>query len=228
MFLGHYGLAFAAKPLSKKTSLGSLTFAAQLADLLWPLLLIAGIEEVRVVPGILTTSPLEFVNYPISHSLLSGVIGGLLVGAIYWVIRKDLRGAWVMGGLVTSHWFLDLPFHGRDLPIWPGGPKVGFSLWNSWPATLISEFGLFALGIWLYLRATRARDGVGRWAFWGFVAFLALGYSSTLLGPPPASASAIAWSAVILWLFVPWTAWFDRHRSVTVEAAEHPAESSSR
>jgi hypothetical protein len=215
MVLGHYGVAMAAKRLSKGTSLGSMTFAAQLADLLWPILLIAGVEQVRLIPDAPPNLQLDFVNYPISHSLLGGLIGGLLVGGISFAVRRDLRGALVLGALVPSHWLLDLPFHVPDLPIWPGGPKVGFSLWSSPAITLISEYGLFAFGIWVYLRTTRARDGVGRWAFWGFVAFLGLVYLSTLFSPPPKSATAVAWSALILWIFVPWTAWFDRHRSVT-------------
>ena len=212
MFLGHYGVALASKRLAPKTSLGSLTFAAQLADLVWPVLLILGIEQVRVVPEAPVNLQLEFVNYPITHSLLSGVLGGLLVGGVTWALRRDARAALVMGALVLSHWVLDLFFHVPDLPIWPGGPKVGFSLWTSEPITLVCEFGLFALGIWIYLRTTRARDGIGRWAFWGYIAFLALGYSATLFGPPPKSVPALAWSALIMWLLVPWAAWFDRHR----------------
>jgi hypothetical protein len=219
MFIGHYGLALASKQLSKKTSLGSLTFAAQLADMLWPVLLIVGVEEVRVVPEASPNLQLDFVRYPISHSLLGGVIGGLLVGAIYWAIRRDARGALVMGALVPSHWFLDLPFHVPDLPVWPGGPKVGLGLWQSVPVTLVCEFGLLGLGLWIYLRTTRAKDGIGRWALWAFIALLVVAYASTFFGPPPSSASAVAWSALILWILVPWTVWIDRHREVTGEHA---------
>jgi hypothetical protein len=214
MFLGHYGVALAAKRLSKKTSLGSLTFAAQLADLLWPVLLIIGVESVRVVPDAPANLQLEFLSYPISHSLLSGLIGGLLVGAITWAIRRDTRAALVMGSLVASHWFLDLPFHVPDLPIWPGGPKVGGSLWSSLPITLVCELGLFGFGVWIYLRTTRARDGIGRWALWGFVASLLLIYGAAVTGPPPTNAAFVGWSALILWLFIPWTAWIDRHREI--------------
>jgi hypothetical protein len=35
-----------------------------------------------------------------------------------------------------------------------------------------------------------------------------------LLGPPPPSESALAWSALAAWLFVPWGYWIDRHRAV--------------
>jgi hypothetical protein len=42
MILGHYGVALAAKRIAKRTSLGTLIFAAQWADLLWPILLLTG------------------------------------------------------------------------------------------------------------------------------------------------------------------------------------------
>jgi hypothetical protein len=80
------------------------------------------------------------------------------------------------------------------------------------PATLIVEFGLFAAGIAAYLRATRARDRVGRWAFWSMVAVLAAVLMSGILGPPPTSERGVAVGALGLWLFVPWGYWFDRHR----------------
>jgi hypothetical protein len=79
---------------------------------------------------------------------------------------------------------------------------------------LISEFGLFGFGLWVYLRTTRAKDGVGRWALVGLVALLLLAYISTLLSGPPPNATAVGWSALILWLLVPWAAWIDRHRNV--------------
>lgn len=49
-------------------------------------------------------NPLDFVNYPISHSLLMGVVWGALIGAGYYVARRNHRGAWVAGLLVVSHW----------------------------------------------------------------------------------------------------------------------------
>ncbi len=213
MFLGHYGVAFAAKRAVPHTSLGALTFAAQFLDELWPILLLLGVEQVRIVPGLMAANPLDFVYYPFSHSLLMAVIWGILVGGAYFLLRHYGRGAWVMGLLVVSHWILDLPMHRADLPLWPSAssPKVGWGLWNSIPATYVIEFAIYAIGVALYLRATRARDRVGSWGLWAYILVLAILYVMSN-GPPPPSERALAWSALGIWLFVPWAWWVDKHR----------------
>ncbi len=128
MFLGHYGLAFAAKRVVPRTSLGALTFAAEFLDELWPILLLLGVEQVKIVPGIMATSPLDFVYYPYSHSLVMAIVWGALIGLAYYELRRYGRGAWIMALLVVSHWVLDLPMHRPDLPLWPGAnsPKFGW------------------------------------------------------------------------------------------------------
>ncbi len=78
MFIGHFGVALAGKKATPETSLGTLIFAAQFLDLLWPVFLLLGIEHVEFVPGITRVSPMNFTDYPISHSLLDGFC---LVGA---------------------------------------------------------------------------------------------------------------------------------------------------
>jgi hypothetical protein len=85
-------------------------------------------------------------------------------------------------------------------------------LWNSVPATVGVEGALFALGVWIYLRATRARDRAGMWGFWGLAAFLLLTCGADLAGPPPPSATAVAVGALAMWLLVGWRQWADRHR----------------
>ena len=220
MILGHYGLALAAKRVSKRTSLGTLIFAAQWADLLWPVLLIAGVEHVAIEPGRMAANPLDFVAYPYSHSLLMLVVWGALFGGIYYASRRSARGAWIVGALVVSHWVLDLVVHGPDLPLWPGSPmRLGLGLWNSIAGTLAAEFGIFAFGIVVYARATRARDRIGSWGLWAMLAVLALILLSGFMGPPPTDPRAIGYAALGLWLFVPWGAWVDRHRT----AADEPA-----
>ncbi len=213
MFLGHYGVAFAAKRAAPRTSLGALTFAAQFLDELWPILLLLGVEQVRIVPGLMAANPLDFVYYPYSHSLLMSVVWGTLIGFAYFLLRRYSRGAWIMGVLVVSHWFLDLPMHRSDLPLWPGAssPKVGWGLWNSIPATYVIEFAIYAIGITIYLRATRARDRIGSWGLWAYILVLAILYVMSNGSPPP-SERALAWSALGIWLFVPWAWWVDKHR----------------
>ena len=212
MFLGHYGLAYAAKRASPETSLGTLTFAAQWLDELWPILLLLGVEQVRIAPGTMAASQLDFVNYPISHSLLTAVGWGVVIGLVYYFARHRARGAWVLAALVVSHWVLDVLVHAPDLPLYPGGPKFGFGAWNSVVLTLVLEIGLYGGGLLVYLRTTRAADGIGRWGLWSLVMVQVALYIFGFFGPPPPNVRALAISSFILWLFIPWAAWIDRHR----------------
>jgi hypothetical protein len=210
MFLGHFGVAFAAKRVAPKTSLGALTFAAQFLDELWPILLLLGIEQVRINPQMPGNLALQFVYYPYSHSLLLSIVWGILLGGAYYLLRRDTRGALVIGLLVVSHWFLDLPMHVRDLPLWPGAssPKVGWGLWYDVATTYIIEFTIFAAGISAYIRATRARDRIGSWGLWAYIVVLAILQTN---GTAP-NERILAWSALGIWLFAPWAWWVDKHR----------------
>ena len=213
MFLGHYGVAFAARHAAPRTSLGTTIFAAQLLDEIWPILLLLGLERVRIVPGLMAASALEFVSYPISHSLVTAVGWAVLLGLVHFAVRRDARGSCIVGAAVASHWFLDAPMHRPDLPLWPGSRTlVGGGVWNSVAATLAIELAPFVGGLALYLRATRARDRIGRWGLWAMVALLAVFFVGALNGPPPPSEHVLALSALGLWLFVPWGYWVDRHR----------------
>ena len=214
MLLGHYGLALASKRAAPQTSVGQLTLAANLADCVWPVLLLLGLERVQVVPGLMAASVFDFEWYPWSHSLVMQLALGVVVGLGFFIARRDGRSALLTGALVPSHWLLDLPFHRPDLPLWPGGPLVGFGLWNSLPITLIAEALLFGGGVWLYVRQTTARDRIGTWALVAMVVVLSLIYLGGAFGPPPANQAAVGWSSLSLWLFVPWTYWIDRHRVV--------------
>ena len=76
MFIGHYGVGFGAKRAAPGVSLGMLFFACQLADLLWPTLVLLGVEHVRIDPGNTAVTPLAFEWYPYSHSLEGLVLWG--------------------------------------------------------------------------------------------------------------------------------------------------------
>jgi len=213
MFLGHIGAGMAAKRVAPRPALGTLVMAAQWVDGIWPLFMLLGLEEVRILPGHTAVTPLEFVSYPYTHSLLAGIGWGALLGGAYLAKRGDRRGAIWIAALVLSHWVLDVISHAPDVPTWPGGPKLGLGLWNSVPATLVVEAVLFAGGAWIYSTATSARDAIGRWAWWTFIAVLVVIYVASVFGPPPPSESAIAWAGLAGWLFVPWAYWIERHRS---------------
>jgi len=213
MFIGHFATGLAAKAVAPKTSLGTLFFGAQFIDLLWPTLLLVGLEQVRIAPGITVVTPLDFVSYPISHSLLAVTAWGALVGLLYWLARRRVAAAVIVGLLVVSHWVLDLLVHRPDLPLlaWDS-PRVGLGIWNSLAATIAVEGLLFAAGLWIYLRATHAKDRIGSIGLWALAGLLVLIYAANLTGPPPPSVTAIAWLGQLQWLFVVMAWWVDRHR----------------
>lgn len=213
MFLGHQGLALAAKRVAPKTSFGTLFLATQFADCLWPLFLVLGWEHVRIAPGITRMTPLDFTSYPWSHSLLMDAIWAVAFAAIYFAIRRYKIGAWVIAAGVLSHWVLDWISHRPDMPLTPWSPqKYGLGLWNSVWSTVTVELLLFFGGLYIYLKDTRAKDRVGIFALWGFVVFMVVVWMGAVFGPPPPSEAAIKWSGMSIWLAVVWAYWIDRHR----------------
>jgi hypothetical protein len=217
MLLGHYAAGLAAKKVAPKTNLGLLIAAGVFLDLIWPLFLWLGVEEVIIDPGNTVITPLNFVSYPWSHSLLMAVVWGVVFGGIYYNVKRYKTGAIVIGFLVVSHWFLDAPMHQPDLPLTPWGETmIGFTLWNSVAISFLLEFGLFAGGIYFYASATKARSRVGRW---GLITLGSLGvivYIANFLGPPPPSVSAIIIGGSILQgVFILLAMWTDRGREVS-------------
>lgn len=214
MFIGHFAVALAAKRAAPDVSLGTLFLAAQLADLVWPTLVLAGVERFEVRPGITAVTPLDFVHYPYSHSLVAMGGWALLLGLSHMAFRRNARAAAVLVAVVLSHWLLDVASHRQDMPLTLDGPqRLGLGLWNSVWATLAVEGALFAAGVAFYARTTRPLDRIGRWSLAAFVAFLVLAYLANLFGPPPPGTAAVAWSAQAIWLLVAWGYWIDRHRA---------------
>ena len=212
MFIGHFGLGLAAKRAAPGLSLAVLFAAAQLADLLWPVFLWAGIEQVRIDPGNTRVTPLDFVSYPYSHSLLLLTCWALIMAVAFR--GRDPRAFAVISVLAVSHWLLDFVTHRPDLPLYPGGSKFGLGLWNSVAGTVALEVPLYLAGAWIYLRFTRARDRVGRWGLLALLATLLLIYAGNVaLAAPPPSAMAIAAVGIAGGLlFIAWSWWVDRHR----------------
>ena len=214
MFIGHFAVAFAAKRAAPEVSLGTLFLAAQLADLVWPTLVLLGLERFEIRPGITAVTPLDFVHYPYSHSLVGMALCGLVLAALYFALRRRAGAAAIVLAVVLSHWLLDFASHRPDMPLTiDGSSRFGLGLWHSIAATAIVEGALFALCLWIYVRTTRPLDRIGRWSLVGFVVFLVLIYVANLFGPPPPSVAAVAWSAQAIWLLVAWGYWIDRHRS---------------
>jgi membrane-bound metal-dependent hydrolase YbcI (DUF457 family) len=204
----------AGKKVAPRASLPALWLAALFADVLWPVLIAVGAEQVRIQPGATAYTPLEFLSYPWSHSLLMLCIWGALFAAYYRNRPGGKRIGVVVALLVVSHWVLDWITHKPDMPLWPGGPKVGLGLWNSVVGTMSVEITLFAIGVFLYLSATRAIDRIGSLGFWSLILLLFAFYVfDSLTAIPPPSVSAIWISALIATaILLAWAAWVDRHR----------------
>ena len=214
MFIGHHAVGFAAKRYAPRTSLGLLFVAATLLDLIWPICLILGIEHVRVLPQRATPFlGLDFVYYPWTHSLVMALVWSVALALLYWIVARYKAGAIVVGIAVFSHWVLDWITHIPDLPLWPGGPRVGLGLWKSTGATIAVEILLLAIGVLLYVRTTRPLRRRGTVLLAVLVAFVLLAYAASIASPPPPpDEKAIGWGGMLGWplTLLPW--WADRNR----------------
>src|SRR5437879_10079759 len=73
MFVGHYGVSFAARSVEKTIPLWVLFLAVQLLDVFWSGFVLAGLEKVRIAPGIRSeehTSELQSPMYLVCRLLL--------------------------------------------------------------------------------------------------------------------------------------------------------------
>jgi hypothetical protein len=207
MFVGHYGIALAAKRLSPRTSLGWTFLAVQFLDLLWPVAIVLGIEHARVIPDLLPASSIRFTDFPWTHSLVMAV-------AWSWLVFRFSKSA-VLGGCVFSHWVLDWVVHVRDLPLYRGGPEVGLGLWNYRAGTLIAESLILIIGLWVYLRATRPRNTAGKYAMIVYVALL-IAIDVPNIYVPPATGGPVGkeviLAEVVFGAFAGIAYWLDRMR----------------
>ena len=214
MFIGHFAVAFAAKEVAPRASLGTMVLAAAFLDVIWPVLVLLGVERFRIVPGFTANNPFDFSYYPWSHSLLMTVVWSLLVAFVYLAARGDRAGAVWVGIVVASHWVLDFVSHVPDMPLYPGGSeRLGLGLWRSIPATFAVEGLMFAAGIAIYVRATKSKDRIGSIAWWAMVGLLLALFIPGPWSSPPPSENAVAILGIIaLAIFGPWAYWIDRHR----------------
>ena len=196
MFVGHYGISFAAKSMQRSVPLWVFFIAVQLLDVLWAPFVLIGIEKVRIVPGITATNPLDLYHMPYTHSLVAAVIWSAVAFAVSRAAGPSLairRGAAAVAAAVFSHWVLDLVVHRPDLPIYDNRWKVGLGLWNRPMLALGTEGALLAVGVVLYLRRASMRARV--WTV-AFVTMMLVAHIFTFFGAPPSSPAAAAVTAL--------------------------------
>jgi hypothetical protein len=208
MFIGHIAVGLAGKRMAPSVSLSTWLTSVQLVDLLWPMFLLTGLEHVRITPGITRFTPLDFYDYPITHSLVGSACWAALFAGGWMLAHRNARIAALLAAGVVSHWVLDVISHRPDMPLLPHGPYIGLGLWNSVAATLLVELTMFAAGIALYVRG--GGPGRRRISFWLLMAFVLVAYFGVAFGPPPPDVQTLAWSGLIGWLLVPWAWWADR------------------
>ena len=185
MFVGHYAVSLALKKVERKASLGLLFLAVQFVDLVFFPLVLLGIERLNVVENFTQSTHFELEYLPYTHSLLASFLWAGFIYGIYRGIRpRNKSVALVMGIAVLSHWFLDVVVHTPDLPLWSdASTKLGFGLWNNAIATYTLEAGLLVVGLWMYLRSTRASGATGRYGMGIFVVLLLLVNAANVFGP---------------------------------------------
>jgi hypothetical protein len=157
MFVGHYGVAFAAKTERNKIPLWVLFIAVQFLDYIWATLVLLGVEKLRVIKGFTAGSMLDSYYHPYSHSLIAAILWSTAAAIGYRPLCRLLGYAYkkstalIAGVAVFSHWLLDFIAHPRDLAIYDNTWKVGLGLWNYRDPEFGLEIALLAAGIILYV-----------------------------------------------------------------------------
>lgn len=216
MLAGHFAAGFVGKRVEPSVSLGTFVLAAMLADLLWCVFMLAGWEQVHFEPGKGAANYLVASNIGWSHSLTMDALWAALFAAVYFLLRRHARAAWLLALVVLSHWVLDWISHRPDLQLSPGLHTYwGLGLWASLPATIIVEGGFWAFAVILYARASSPHNRLGSHLYWFGVAVLTLSWYSNLTGPPPRDPKLAPLVSVLFFsLAIGWAYWIDSLRSV--------------
>jgi hypothetical protein len=202
MFVGHYGPSFGLRRASGGVPLWVLFLAVQFVDVLWSILVIAGVERVRITPGFTASSPLDLYYMPYTHSLAASVAWAVLLGWLASLVWSR-GGGLVVGLCVLSHWILDLPVHVADLPLWGDLHKVGFGLWDRPVIAFVLEAGVLVAGVAVYAKHAKSKA-----AIWIFALLMLAIQMSNLVMPPPAKSEQFALMALSLYLVFAAAAWF--------------------
>lgn len=134
MLVGHFAVAFIAKRVEPRISLGTLLLATGASDFLWCIFMLAGLEHVQFRPGLGAANYLVSSNITLSHSLLMTAIWGIVFALVYLWRRHYPRGAWILAVVVLSHWMLDFISHTR----YAFGSRRSKSFW---PGALVFHLG---------------------------------------------------------------------------------------
>jgi membrane-bound metal-dependent hydrolase YbcI (DUF457 family) len=202
MFIGHYGVAFAAKPVRQRLPLWLLFIAVQWLDVVWSVLVMLGVERMRIVKGFTEANSMDLYYMPYTHGLIGALALSAAFGGVTLLFLRDRKAASfvVIAGAVFSHWLLDLVVHVRDLPLLGDSMKVGFGLWRHVWLSLPLELATLYAGAAVYARYAPSNSRLGDIVLWVFVAALTLAQLYGQFGPDPASPLGQAQMALFAYL----------------------------
>jgi hypothetical protein len=217
MMVGHYGVSFAMKPTQQRIPLWLWFIAVQWLDIVWAILVLLGIEKVRIVPGFTQATPLDLYYMPYTHGLPGSIVLSLVFGGVVslFTIGNRRSLALLMAAASFSHWVLDLIVHPPDLPLYDNAAKVGLGLWRHVAMSLPLELAILGLGAWIYARSAAFASDKTRNKFWGFIAFLAVLQLYANFGPSPATPVELAITGLASFtILAAIAAWVERGRLV--------------
>ncbi len=226
MFVGHYGVSFAARPAGGGVPLWIWFVAVQWMDIVWSMLVLLGIEKMRIVPGFTEANAYDLYYMPYTHGLSGSILLSFALGTVVALFIPGNRRTTLLlvAAASFSHWILDLIVHVPDLPLYDNSDKVGFGLWRHVLLSFPLELIVLGLGAWWYARATRFAENRRRYAFWAFVALLAAMQVYANFGPPPSSPEAMAVMALAFYtVLAGMAAWVERIATGPAGAGHAPA-----
>lgn len=127
MFVGHYGPSFAIKSIQPSIRLWVLFIAVQLLDVGWSVLVILGVEKVRIVPGITASNPLDLYYMPFTHSLIAALacaVAAIILSRFLLGIRRVDHSGLLEGPFASTVRSLDV-----DLNLWRHSPSRALLSW---------------------------------------------------------------------------------------------------
>ncbi|MGI9086027.1 MAG: hypothetical protein ACR2FE_12205 [Aeromicrobium sp.] len=199
MFVGHYGVSFAARRTGVLLPLWVWFLAVQWLDVVFAVLVLAGVEKVRITPDFTEANSLDLYYMPFTHSLPGSLVLSAIFAAVITMIWNGARARTflVVAAACFSHWLLDLVVHTHDLPLYDNSAKVGLGLWENVAISFPLELAVLAVGAWLYSRSVNLTDRTGRVVIWAFVALMAVAQVFANFGPALGSPEGFAVSALV-------------------------------
>ena len=214
MLAGHVGVALGLKRLAPRLNLGVLVAAALLPDLVLWVLVLRGLETVRIPDDYAIRHQLAF-TFPWSHGLVACIIAAAVAGAVAMAMTRDAAVARIRAGVaveaaVLSHWLLDALVHGPELPILgDDSPMLGLGLWDTLPVALAIEAAIALGGLWLYSRGSRT--GRMKPIVATTLLILAMTVAGMTVAPTPPSTGTLAFNSLAAILVFPVAyGWLDR------------------